>query len=142
MLATTAVAEPATTTATAAAATAFAAHSNPSIKPISVPPTFIPAFLSPLWGFPGFRFVIKYIQASYRNDPFRSFLELCLIVFVIWWTSRSKYKQGRNEVQLTEEEIDELVDDWKPEPLVPKLTECQRMSIAKIPTIEGPNGVN
>ena len=110
-------------------------------KTISPLPAFIPAFLSPLWTFPGFRFIIKYVQASYRNDPVRSFLELCLVIFVLWWTSRSKYKQGRSEVVLTEEEVDELVEDWKPESLVPELSDTQRNVLRKLPIIEGPNGV-
>ncbi|KAJ1913506.1 serine palmitoyltransferase component [Mycoemilia scoparia] len=110
-------------------------------KPVSPLPAFIPSFLQPMWGFPGFRFIINYIQASYRNDPVRSFLELCLVIFVIWWTSRTKYKQGRNEVVLTEGEVDELVEDWKPEPLVPALSEAKIRALEKIPVIDGPSGV-
>ncbi len=38
------------------------------------------------------------------------------------------------------QEIDELVDEWQPEPLVTPITAEQKADLAKVPVIQGPNG--
>jgi len=38
------------------------------------------------------------------------------------------------------QEIDELVDEWQPEPLVTPITAEQIADLAKVPVIQGPNG--
>ena len=48
---------------------------------------------------------------------------------------------GKNFVKLTEKEIDELVDDFTPQPLVDSSTEGDEMMLSTVPTICGPNGV-
>ncbi|KAJ1937122.1 serine palmitoyltransferase component, partial [Linderina macrospora] len=88
-----------------------------------------------------FRIVIRYIKNSYKDDPFRTFLEACLVGFIIWYMTKQKYNIGTNEVVLTTKEIDELCEDWKPEPLVPELTEFERETLDKAVMIDGPNGI-
>ena len=39
---------------------------------------------------PGSKVVVKYISASYQNDPLRSALELALIIFMIWFIFMNK----------------------------------------------------
>ncbi|KAI8318428.1 serine palmitoyltransferase [Martensiomyces pterosporus] len=92
------------------------------------------------WDFT-FRMVLRYIKNSYKDDPFRTFLEACLVGFIVWYITKQKYNIGNNEVVLTEKEIDELVEDWKPEPLVPELTEFERETLDKAVMIDGPNGI-
>ncbi|KAJ1960941.1 serine palmitoyltransferase component [Dipsacomyces acuminosporus] len=92
------------------------------------------------WDFT-FRMAIRYIKNSYKDDPFRTFLEACLVGFIIWYMTKQKYNIGNNEVELTEKEIDELIEDWKPEPLVPELTEFERETLDKAVMIDGPNGI-
>ncbi|KAJ2156551.1 serine palmitoyltransferase component [Coemansia sp. RSA 552] len=87
-----------------------------------------------------FRMGLRYIKSSYKDDPFRTFLEVCLIGFIIWYMTKQKYNIGTNEIELTEKEIDELVDEWKPEPLVPVLSEFEREMLDKAVLIDGPNG--
>ncbi|KAI7831921.1 serine palmitoyltransferase [Kickxella alabastrina] len=96
-------------------------------------------FFHTAWDF-SFRMGIRYIKNSYKDDPFRTFLEVCLIGFIIWYITKQKYNIGTNEITLSEKEVDELVDDWKPEPLVPDLTEFERETLEKAIMIEGPNG--
>ncbi|KAJ2718834.1 serine palmitoyltransferase component [Coemansia sp. Benny D115] len=91
------------------------------------------------WDF-SFRMVLRYIKNSYKDDPFRTFLEVCLIAFIIWYITKQKYNIGNNEITLSEKEIDELVDEWRPEPLVPELTEFERETLDKAIMIDGPNG--
>ncbi|KAG0149890.1 hypothetical protein CROQUDRAFT_39250 [Cronartium quercuum f. sp. fusiforme G11] len=90
---------------------------------------------------PGSEIILRYIKSSHQNDPFRTLLELLLVFFVIrtWRQSRTRgdVGTGQNFVKLTEKEIDELVADWKPEPLVdPPLQSTQALS--RPPIIIGP----
>lgn len=65
---------------------------------------------------PVLNIIIRYIQSSYQNDPFRIFLEVLLILFALYYVfnkDRTKF-----EPKLSEKEIDLLIEDWKPEPLV------------------------
>ncbi|OMJ10837.1 Serine palmitoyltransferase 1, partial [Smittium culicis] len=74
----------------------------------------------------GARFVIRYIKSSYRDDPFRTFLELLLILFIAWYISRNKYKMNQTDIKLSEKEIDDLISEWKPEPLSIALTKHEQ----------------
>lgn len=40
------------------------------------------------------------------------------------------------------QEIDELVDDWKPEPLISELTDLERRTLETVPTVYGQNGAH
>jgi len=44
-------------------------------------------------------------------------------------------------VKLTEKEIDELVDDFTPQPLVDTPSSLDALTLPTVPTIHGPNGV-
>ncbi|KAJ2777178.1 serine palmitoyltransferase component [Coemansia javaensis] len=121
--------ESVTTFVDAAAPTAAAALGDESKR----------GLLRTAWDF-SFRLVLRYIKNSYKDDPFRTFLEACLIGFIVWYMAKPKYNIGNNEVELTEKEIDELVDEWRPEPLVPALTEFEREVLDKAVMIDGPNG--
>ncbi|CAG8841434.1 11650_t:CDS:2, partial [Racocetra persica] len=37
-------------------------------------------------------------------------------------------------------EVEELVEEWQPEPLVPTITENQRVELEKFPILNGPQG--
>ncbi|KAJ3183354.1 serine palmitoyltransferase component [Gaertneriomyces sp. JEL0708] len=89
---------------------------------------------------PGSRWFAKYVQISYQNDPYRTLLEIGLVIFMIWYFGGKKHKPGSHEVKLTEQEIQELIDEWEPEPLVPELTRTQRLELEKLPIISGPAG--
>lgn len=49
--------------------------------------------------------------------------------------------EGKNWVKLTEKEIDELVDEFNPQPLVDIPTELDELTLPSVPIIQGPNGV-
>ncbi|KAF9895944.1 serine palmitoyltransferase component, partial [Lobosporangium transversale] len=80
---------------------------------------------------PGSGIAIDYIKNSYQNDPFRVVLELGLAIYAVKYMLSKKYRIDQNHVQLTEKEIDELVAEWQPEPLVQPLSDIQRMELAK-----------
>lgn len=86
---------------------------------------------------PGGPIVVRYIKSSHRDDPIRTLLELALLVFAIRYftTSRSEVKK-KGFVKLSASEIDELVDDWEPEPLVMEVTEQEQWQL-DVPVNEG-----
>ncbi|KAF5097040.1 hypothetical protein D0Z03_001494 [Geotrichum reessii] len=103
--------------------------------------TTVDGLLHKVSGVPGSAIVLRYIKSSYQNDPIRSLLEALLVIFAIRYFLASKYSTSKqNYVQLEEYEIDELVDEWKPEPLVQPLSSDERWKLDKIPVIYGGSG--
>lgn len=97
--------------------------------------------LTKVSGIPGSAILLRYIKSSYQNDPIRSLLEALLVIFAIRYFLASKYSTSKqNYVVLEDYEIDELVDDWEPEPLVKPLDDTERWRLDKIPIIFGESG--
>lgn len=87
---------------------------------------------------PGSAVLIRYVQASYQNDPVRSIFELFLLIFFIRYLLSPSYATNDpNYVKLSEDEIEELVDEWQPEPLVAKQTALEEAEMEKLPVIAG-----
>ncbi|KAF7512680.1 hypothetical protein GJ744_000247 [Endocarpon pusillum] len=89
---------------------------------------------------PGSAILLRYIRSSYQNDPIRSAVELFLVLFAVRYLLAPKYSTKPNYVTLSEEEVDELVEDWTPEPLVARVTSFEEAEIEKRPVIVGPTG--
>ncbi|KAI1635780.1 pyridoxal phosphate-dependent transferase [Biscogniauxia mediterranea] len=90
---------------------------------------------------PGSAVLIRYIQSSYQNDPVRSAIELVLVIFFVRYLLSPSYPtHDPNYVKLREDEIDELVKEWEPEPLVPAQTAFEEAEAEKMPIIVGPTG--
>ncbi|KAI9804144.1 MAG: hypothetical protein M1825_001546 [Sarcosagium campestre] len=90
---------------------------------------------------PGSAILLRYIKSSYQNDPVRSAVELFLFLFFVRYLLAPKYStQKQNYVALSDEEIDELVDDWTPEPLIAAQTTAEEAENEKRPVIVGPTG--
>ncbi|KAG5930571.1 hypothetical protein E4U42_006659 [Claviceps africana] len=90
---------------------------------------------------PGSAVLLRYIRSSYQNDPVRSAIELILILFFIRYLLSPSYSTHKqNFVKLREDEIDELVDEWIPEPLVSEKTALEEAESEKLPVIIGPTG--
>lgn len=87
---------------------------------------------------PGSAVLIRYIQSSYQNDPVRSAIELVLVLFFIRYLLSPSYSTDKqNYVKLRDDEIDELIDDWVPEPLVSEQTPTEMLEKERIPVIVG-----
>ncbi|PWY98281.1 PLP-dependent transferase [Testicularia cyperi] len=89
---------------------------------------------------PGSAIVARYVASSYQNDPIRSLLELFLVLFAIRTVLQSRTRSGAsgtNFVNLTGKEIDDLVGEFKPEPLCAPLSPAESRELASIPTIVG-----
>ncbi|RPA85233.1 serine palmitoyl CoA transferase subunit LcbA [Ascobolus immersus RN42] len=90
---------------------------------------------------PGSAIIVRYIKNSYQNDPIRSAIELILFLFALKYLLSPSYSMQRGgQVELTDEEIDEQIEDWQPEPLVAELTEEEQHELERRPTIVGPTG--
>ncbi|KAI9716710.1 MAG: serine palmitoyltransferase component [Chrysothrix sp. TS-e1954] len=91
---------------------------------------------------PGSSIALRYIKSSYQNDPIRSAIELFLFLFAVRYLLRPSYSVPKHKgfVKLTEDEIDELVEEWTPEPLVTAATTFQEAELEKRPVIVGPTG--
>lgn len=89
---------------------------------------------------PGSAIIARYVASSYQNDPIRSLLELFLVLFALRTVLQSRTRggaSGKNFVNLSAKEIDDLVAEFKPEPLCAPLTPAESRELASIPTIVG-----
>lgn len=156
-LATGASAATATVTAHSAPAAGYITWDNVSQLLSSQHP-----LLSSLARLPGTGVVWRYIKSSHRNDPARTFLELLLFLFVVytWLKGRTRSDKTKNFVALSKkvgrlcnqiegdaddalvypQEIDELVAEWHPEPLL--IDDAELMELPSPPVIMGPPGLH
>lgn len=86
---------------------------------------------------PGSAIFLRYVKSSYQNDPIRSAIELFLFLFAVRYLLAPKYSTKPGIVQLSEEEIDDLVDEWQPEPLVGPPTALEETEVEKRVVISG-----
>jgi serine palmitoyltransferase len=85
---------------------------------------------------PGSAIILRYIKSSYQHDPVRSAIELFLFLFAVRYMLAPSYSQTK-KIGLSDEEIDELVDDWTPEPLVAAPSQFEEAEAEKRPVIVG-----
>ncbi|EMD00322.1 hypothetical protein BAUCODRAFT_62607 [Baudoinia panamericana UAMH 10762] len=106
-----------------------------------LPTTFLALLDTAITSFhriPGSAIVTRYIRSSYQNDPIRSLVELFLVIFAVRYLLAPTYSTKKvKNVPLTEDEIDELVEDWTPEPLASEETEWERLENEKRPVLVG-----
>ncbi|RLV89282.1 Serine palmitoyltransferase 1 [Spathaspora sp. JA1] len=90
---------------------------------------------------PGGQIILRYIKSSYQNDPIRSVFEMALVLFALSYFFSNMRLENKSElVKLSNSEIDELCQEWVPEPLVQPLTELEKWELKTIPEIKGHNG--
>jgi serine palmitoyltransferase len=86
---------------------------------------------------PGSAILLRYIKSSYQNDPVRSAVELFLFLFAVHYLLAPKYSTKPGIVKLSEEEIDDLVEEWTPEPLVAPSTALEENEVERRPVVIG-----
>ncbi|VUC34574.1 unnamed protein product [Clonostachys rosea] len=90
---------------------------------------------------PGSAVLMRYVQSSYQNDPVRSAIELVLVLFFVRYLMSPSYRTDKqNFVKLREDEVDELIEEWTPEPLVSEQTPIELAESERVPIIVGPTG--
>ncbi|KAK7061211.1 serine palmitoyltransferase 1 [Favolaschia claudopus] len=104
---------------------------------------FVEGLSSFLNSIPGSAVLVRYVKSSHQNDPGRTVLELLLVAFAIFTLLQSRTRadrSGKHFIQFEEKEIDELVDEWKPEPLAEPLNDVEASDLAAVPIIIGQTG--
>ncbi|KAJ7446938.1 serine palmitoyltransferase [Mycena galericulata] len=90
---------------------------------------------------PGSAVLVRYVKSSHQNDPGRTVLEVILIIFAIFTLLQSRTRaNGKHFIKFEPKEIDELVDEWIPEPLAAPLDAVEASDLAAVPIIVGPTG--
>ncbi|KAJ3070710.1 serine palmitoyltransferase component [Podochytrium sp. JEL0797] len=89
--------------------------------------------------FPGAGMLYKYVRDSHQNDPIRTLVEFLFVLVMGWYVFNNKPK-SKDEVKLTEKEIQDLCDEWEPEELCPPLTEFQNSELENMAIIAGAAG--
>lgn len=118
----------------------------------SIPPTVdileakigqtLTRYLSYLERVPGGLIVQRYIKSSYKDDPIRSVFEFALFIFALNYFLSSKRKENKSElVKFSQKEIDDLVDEWEPAPLVDEVTDLERWRLQEN-HVKGANGAH
>lgn len=100
----------------------------PSILPSSIPvPSAVISTASYVWYYfiwafkliPGAHYVIEYIKKSHQDDPYRTFVEVLLILYsIVYFLNKPRKKGAIDQPKLSEKEINNLIEDWDPEPIV------------------------
>ncbi|GAM83300.1 hypothetical protein ANO11243_012870 [Dothideomycetidae sp. 11243] len=89
---------------------------------------------------PGSSILVRYIRSSHQNDPVRTVVELFLFLFAVYYLLSPAYStKKKTHVPLSDEEIDDLVDDWTPEPLSVASTPFEEAENERRPVIVGPS---
>lgn len=82
---------------------------------------------------PGGLILLRYVRSSYKNDPLRSLFEFALFVFAVHYFLSSKKKENKADiVRFSQREIDDLIDEWEPAPLVDEVTPLERWRLEEI----------
>ncbi|AET39803.1 serine C-palmitoyltransferase LCB1 Ecym_4792 [Eremothecium cymbalariae DBVPG len=116
----------------------------PDVLPSSIPiPSSVITVTSYLWfymqrGFmniPGAQYVVDYVAKSHQDDPYRTMIEIALIIYGIIYYLNKPRKQGEQiqpPLSLKEEEL--LIAEWQPEELVVQ-DERQNWRLGKVPVL-------
>lgn len=100
------------------------------------------SYLNMLDKVPGGLILLRYIKSSYRNDPIRSLIELFLILFATHYFFSAKKKENKSDLlTLSKREVDELIDDWEPAPLVENVTEAEKWRLDDL-VVKGQNSAH
>lgn len=90
---------------------------------------------------PGGYFISNYLEKAVHDDPYRSAVEIGLILYGIYfYLSKPQRKKSlqSNKSNLSKQEIELLLDDWQPEPLTEENQwELQKIDwrLAKVPIV-------
>lgn len=91
---------------------------------------YVLRYLNMLDHIPGGAVLLRYIKSSYRDDPIRSLIEYALIIFAATYFFSSKKKENRKDtLALSKREVDELIEEWQPAPLVEPVTEAEKWRV-------------
>lgn len=135
-------------------------YSNTPLEPVFL---FVASKVSSLesafYKLPGSAIIERYVRSSHQNDPGRTLLELLLVILVINTLLQSRTRADgskknfiefsekvrilqlrQQQTYTTEQEIDELVDEWAPESLATPLSEREQAELSFSHVVVGQSG--
>lgn len=65
----------------------------------------------------------EFLISEFQSHPARTLFDTFLIIFVLYVVFQKSYKVKNLKPELTTKEIEEILQEWTPEPLVPKQVE-------------------
>jgi len=85
---------------------------------------------------PGSAVIVRYVRYSHQNVIARSIVELLLLLLALRYLMAKSYSPDKNKkhISLSEEEIEDLIDEWSPEPLVEDKPELRLLN-ANLPVL-------
>ncbi|KAH9052200.1 serine palmitoyltransferase [Lactarius vividus] len=93
---------------------------------------------SAVYKIPGSHVFARYVKSSHQNDPGRTVLEVLLALFAIRTLLQSRTRADNGEkhfIRFLKRRVDELVDEWTPEPLGAPLTSEEQSDLASVPVV-------
>ncbi|CAN3376976.1 hypothetical protein DIURU_001981 [Diutina rugosa] len=101
------------------------------------------SWLEKLEAIPGGSVIVRYIKKSHQNDPGRTVFEFALFLLLIYYIVGSRTKESKSDtISFSEREIDDLVAEWNPEPLVEPVSNLEKWRLNAVPVIHGHNGAH
>lgn len=86
---------------------------------------------------PGSSYIAQYIRKSHQNDPARTLFEFLLFLFALRYFLASKQSYfKRDYLKLSENEVEELIEEWEPKPLISSLSDADKMLLKEVPVVE------
>ncbi|CAM9953210.1 unnamed protein product [Scytosiphon promiscuus] len=93
-----------------------------------------------VWNSP--RMYLQWWLNLVQEDPGHVVVETALIAFIVYilFFKKTLNPKGLSKPNLSSREIDEIIEDWKPEPLVPPLSEEEISEAENMPVVQEFNG--
>lgn len=84
---------------------------------------------------PGASYLIEYIRKSHQDDPYRTIVEIGLIIYGLFYYLSKPWKQGQeSQTRLSARDMEQLIAEWEPEPLA-QLDSRERWRLAAVPVV-------
>eukprot|EP00164_Ancoracysta_twista_P003410 GFYU01004551.1.p1 GENE.GFYU01004551.1~~GFYU01004551.1.p1 ORF type:complete len:483 (-),score=159.14 GFYU01004551.1:314-1762(-) len=93
------------------------------------------AIIKELYHMLGLNWLVVEGHAVYEENPGHVIVEALCVFIIFSLLFQRRFKPQKGVESLSEKEIDQLCEEWHPDPLVPEMTELQKAT--KIRTIEG-----
>ncbi|SCU98672.1 LAMI_0F15808g1_1 [Lachancea mirantina] len=93
---------------------------------------------------PGTRYIVSYVKKSHQDDPYRTMVEIVLIIYGIVYFLGKPRKKGVvvPGSGLSAREVEALLEEWEPEPLVERVPDDQKWRLNALPRVVGGGIVN
>ncbi len=75
---------------------------------------------------------VGWAREEIETHPMRFLFDLALLVFCVYILTRSSFRIPKKPEKLTTKEVEQLIAEWKPEPLVPPKEKRKKLKPFKV----------